>query len=136
MLQWFTSLATEVQLAVIGIFGTIVGAVAAVWRESKKPAEKSAPTLAIAGALIDSNKADEVVEAIEDQTRAATGQTEATEDQIKASRQLTAAMTANTTIAGRVLDELGEVRSDMRELKNGLDRAREELRIQREANRK
>lgn len=114
-MTWFFSLAPEVQLAIIGIFATIVGAWVGTWRESKKPAEKPQGGLTLAGALIDSSKADELVAIL---------RTEA-----DASSKLATEIRLLTNSVERMIDEAGEARTDMRELRGALFSLREELRV-------
>jgi len=114
-MTWFFSLAPEVQLAIIGILAMIVGAWVATWRESKKPAEEPKGGLTLAGELIDSSKADELVAIL---------RTEA-----DASSKLAAEVRLLTNSVERMIDEAGEARTDMRELWGALSGLRGDLRV-------
>lgn len=114
-MTWFFSLAPEVQLAIIGVFATIVGAWVGTWRESQKPVSKPQGGLQLAGALIDSTKADELVAILRAEA--------------DASNKLSTEVRMLTSTVERMIDEAGEARSDMRELRGALFSLREELRV-------
>jgi len=84
--------------------------------KGKGEASAPAPVHELAGAVISTAKADEIIGAIDRQTRSMVELASATRSQSRAASALAAKLAENTDATRAMIDKTGEAASDMREL--------------------
>lgn len=91
--------------------------------QGRREAKASPPMAEIAGAIISNAKADAIVAAIERQTNIMTELVAVTRAETRAMNTMSARLSDDTVAARALIDELGEARSNIRELTHEIIRS-------------